>query len=173
MQHLHAYWRMEYIEAPKGETFGNPFAEMPRRGDDKATHILVRSRHAYIVLNRFPYNAGHLLVVPYREVAELADLTAEERVDFMDTLIAGQDILRRALRPDGFNIGFNLGAAAGAGIPRHLHAHIVPRWNGDTNFMPVLGQTRVLPQSLDAMWARLREFCAPTAAPAPTSAPLA
>jgi len=159
MQHLHAYWRMEYIEAPKGETFGNPFAEMPRRGDDKATHILVRARHTYVVLNRFPYNAGHLLVVPYREVAELADLTPEERIDFMDTLIAGQDILRRALKPDGFNIGFNLGAAAGAGIPKHLHAHIVPRWNGDTNFMPVLGETRVLPQSLDAMWARLREFC--------------
>jgi ATP adenylyltransferase len=163
MQHLHAYWRMEYIEAPKGETFGNPFAEMPQRGDDKTTHILHRAKHSYIVLNRFPYNAGHLLVVPYREVAELAQLTADERLDFMDTVVAGQEILRCALKPDGFNIGFNLGAAAGAGIPRHLHAHIVPRWNGDTNFMPVLGETRVLPQSLDAMWARLRQFC-PTGA---------
>lgn len=160
MQHLHAYWRMEYIEAPKeGSTFGKPFSEMPAANDDAATHILHRSSHTYIVLNRFPYNAGHLLVVPYREVAELAELKSEERTDFMDTLIVGQDILSRGLNPDGFNVGFNLGSAAGAGIPRHLHAHIVPRWSGDTNFMPVLGETRVLPTSLDAMWTRLREFC--------------
>ncbi|RME70797.1 MAG: HIT domain-containing protein [Verrucomicrobia bacterium] len=160
MQHLHAYWRMEYIEAPKEETkFGKPFSEMPALNDDRATHILYRSSHTYIVLNRFPYNAGHLLVVPYREVADLGELTADERVDFMNTLILGEDILRRALKPDGFNIGLNLGAAAGAGIPKHLHAHIVPRWQGDTNFMPVLGDTRVLPISLDAMWERLRQFC--------------
>ena len=159
MQHLHAYWRMEYIEAPKGSSFGRPFSEMPALNDDQATHILVRSQFTYIVLNRFPYNAGHLLVVPYREVAELSELNGEERLDFMDSLVLGQDILQRALKPDGFNIGLNLGAAAGAGIPKHLHAPIVPRWNGDTNFMPVLGETRVLPQSLDAMWSRLREFC--------------
>jgi len=162
MDHLHAYWRMEYIEAPKDQTFGNPFTEMPARGNDKAVHILHRSRLCYLVLNRFPYNAGHLLVVPFREVPELADLNTAERADLMDTVVLGQDILSRALRPDGFNIGLNLGAAAGAGIPRHLHVHIVPRWNGDTNFMPVLGRTRVLPQALDSMWARLREFCPPS-----------
>jgi ATP adenylyltransferase len=155
MQHLHAYWRMEYIEAPKGPSFGNPFRELPLLNDDRAALIVFRSTLTYLVLNRFPYNAGHLLVVPFREAPDLADLTTDERVDFFNTLIAGQDILRRALKPDGFNIGFNLGSAAGAGIPGHLHAHIVPRWNGDTNFMPVLGQTRTLPQALDSTWERL------------------
>jgi len=159
MQHLHAYWRMEYIEVPKGAGFRNPFSELPNMGDDRAALIVHRSEYCYLVLNKFPYNAGHLLVVPYREVSELAELTGSERADFMEMLITGEDILRKGLNPDGFNIGLNLGTAAGAGIPKHLHAHIVPRWNGDTNFMPVLGDTRVLPQSLDAMWARLREFC--------------
>jgi ATP adenylyltransferase len=121
--------------------------------------IVHRSKNCYLVLNRYPYNAGHLLVVPYREVSGLSDLNTDERADFMESLIQAEDILRNALNPDGFNIGFNLGSAAGAGIPKHLHAHVVPRWNGDTNFMPVLGETRVLPQSLEAMWERLREFC--------------
>lgn len=161
MQHLHAYWRMEYIEAPKGPEFGSPFRELPLLNDDRKALIVYRSKLTYLLLNRFPYNAGHLLVVPFREVADLPGLTVAERADFFDTLIAAEDILRRALKPDGFNVGLNLGAAAGAGIPKHLHAHIVPRWNGDTNFMPVVGQTRVLPQSLDAMWVRLREVCPP------------
>jgi ATP adenylyltransferase len=159
MQHLHAYWRMEYIEAPKGPDSGNPFRDMPLVGDDRATGILHRSTLCYVVLNRFPYNAGHLLVVPFREVADLPQLTVDERRDFFDQIVFAEQLLRQALRPDGFNIGFNLGPAAGAGIPRHLHAHIVPRWSGDTNFMPVLGETRVLPQSLQAMWARLKQFC--------------
>ncbi len=165
MEHLHAYWRMEYIATPKGPGTGNPFRDMPLAGDDRAHLIVHRSTHAYLVLNRFPYNAGHLLVAPFREVADLPDLTADERADFLETTILGETILRRALAPDGFNIGLNLGTAAGAGIPRHLHLHIVPRWSGDTNFMPVLGETRVLPQALEAMWLRLREFC-PERAPA-------
>lgn len=156
MEHLHAYWRMEYIEAPKGPASPNPFRDLPTQ-DDRTALIVLRSQHTYLVLNRYPYNPGHLLLLPYREVAELADLSADERADFMTMLIKGQEILQRALRPAGFNIGFNLGAAAGAGIPRHLHAHLVPRWTGDTNFMPVVGNTRVLPQSLEAMWKRLRE----------------
>lgn len=159
MQHLHAYWRMDYIQAPKGPEQGDPFAALPRSGDDRAALIVHRSTHTYLVLNRYPYNAGHLLVVPLRPVADLPELTSEERVDFFNTLIFGEELLRRAVAPDGFNIGLNLGSAAGAGIPQHLHAHIVPRWNGDTNFMPVVGNTRVLPQALDGMWARLREFC--------------
>lgn len=159
MQHLHAYWRMEYIEVPKGDGFRNPFIELPKLGDDRGALIVHRSEHCYLVLNKFPYNAGHLLAVPYREVSGLADLTKVERADFMEMLIIAEEILRKGLNPDGFNIGLNLGSAAGAGIPKHLHAHVVPRWNGDTNFMPVLGETRVLPQSLDAMWGRLREFC--------------
>jgi ATP adenylyltransferase len=158
---------MEYIEAPKYPEGRNPFVALPALGDDDAAHILHRGRLTYLVLNRFPYNAGHLLAVPYREVAELEQLSTEERADLMDAIVLAQRVLRRALAPDGFNIGFNFGAAAGAGIPSHLHAHIVPRWSGDTNFMPVLGRTRVLPQSLDTMLARLRTGLAELLAAAP------
>lgn len=159
MQYLHSYWRMPYIEAPKPESGeGNPFARLPEAEDDREVYIIWRGKRCYLVLNKFPYNAGHLLAIPYREVGQLADLDTEERAELMDTLVRGQDILQRALKPDGFNVGFNFGRAAGAGIPTHLHAHIVPRWNGDHNFMPVIGDTRVLPQSLDGMWERLKAF---------------
>lgn len=155
MNHLHAYWRMEYIEAPREKSGVNLFTALPALGDDAAALIIHRSRLSYLVLNRYPYNAGHLLAVPFRNVADLEELDATERADLMDEIIFGKAVLRAALKPDGFNLGFNLGPAAGGSIT-HLHAHIVPRWNGDTNFMPVIGQTRVLPQSLEAMYARLR-----------------
>jgi ATP adenylyltransferase len=155
MNHLHAYWRMEYIEAPREKSGENPFTALPALGDDAAALIVHRSPLSYLVLNRFPYNAGHLLAVPFRNVPDLTDLDAEERADLMDEIIIGKDILRAALKPDAFNLGFNLGSAAGGSIT-HLHAHIVPRWNGDTNFMPVIAETRVLPQSLTAMYLRLR-----------------
>ena len=159
MNHLHAYWRMEYIEAPKnGKRTKKPFSEIPKTKDDKSVHLLWRGALTYLVLNRYPYNAGHLLAIPYREIPDLEDLTSEEMQDMMAAIVKGKKILREALSPDGFNVGFNLGEAAGAGIPKHLHCHIVPRWTGDTNFMPVLGETRVLPISLDAMWDRLRLF---------------
>jgi ATP adenylyltransferase len=159
LERLHAYWRMPYILAPKqGEPERNPFAELHKDDDDRRSLVLHRGRHCYIVMNRFPYNAGHLLVVPFREVAGLEDLEAEERHELIDLMAEAQRILTRALQPDGFNTGFNFGRAAGAGIPTHLHCHIVPRWSGDTNFMPVIGHTRVLPESLDAMWERLRQF---------------
>ncbi len=154
MDHLHAYWRMEYIEAPRLSDGSNPFKELPELGDDPKALIVHRSKLSYLVLNRYPYNPGHLLAVPFREVTDLTDLTARERTDLMNEIILGKDLLKAAVSPNAFNIGFNLGPAAGGSIP-HLHAHIVPRWNGDTNFMPVIGQTRVLPQSLDAMYERL------------------
>ena len=156
MEHLHAYWRMDYIETPRLPAGENIFMALPALGDDAAALIVHRRRLSYLILNRFPYNAGHLMAVPFRAVANLGELDVAERADFMDELIFGQEVLRAALKPDGFNIGFNLGSAAGGSIP-HLHAHIVPRWAGDTNFMPVLSQTRVLPQSLDTMYRRLRE----------------
>jgi ATP adenylyltransferase len=166
MNHLHAYWRMQYIEAPKPAAANTTlFEDLPKTTDDKSVHLLHRGATAYLVLNRFPYNAGHLLAIPYRPVATLAGLTLAERAELMDMLVLAQQILTDALHPDGFNIGFNFGAAAGAGIPAHLHAHIVPRWQGDNNFMPVLGDTRVLSTSLDAMWSRLRAFCPKTIAP--------
>lgn len=159
MDHLHAYWRMEYVEAPGPKSSeDNPFLSMPKSGDDKAVLIIYRGELNYIVMNKYPYNPGHLLVVPYREVATLKEMTPEERVEFMDLLIKGQEILTQAIKPHGFNVGINLGSAAGAGIPSHIHCHIVPRWKSDTNFMPVIGETKVLPQSLEAMWLRLKEF---------------
>ncbi len=154
MQQLHAYWRMEYIEAPKAPTGRRPFSELPALGDDRAALIVHRSALSYLMLNRFPYNPGHLLVIPFREVADLTELTSEENADLFRTLTFGELVLREALRPDGFNVGFNLGSAAGGSIA-HLHGHIVPRWAGDNNFMPVLGQTRVLPQALEALWDKL------------------
>ncbi len=145
---------MSYIEAPKSPENGRLFRDLPAQGDDRAALILHRSRLSYLVLNRFPYNPGHLLAVPFREVEELADLTPAERADLMEMIVLGQRVLRAAVKPDGFNIGFNFGSAAGGSIP-HLHAHIVPRWNGDTNFMPVIGQTRILPQALQSTYDRL------------------
>lgn len=159
MEHLHAYWRMEYIEAPRLPEGGNIFVELPKLGDDAAALIIHRRKLSYLILNRYPYNAGHLLAVPFREVTDLSGLDPAERADLMDTIIFGKEVLQAALRPDAFNVGFNLGNASGGSIP-HLHAHIVPRWNGDTNFMPVIGQTRVLPQSLEAMYNRLKETAA-------------
>ena len=155
MEHLHAYWRMEYIEAPREMSGGLPFTTLPALGDDAAAHIIHRSRLSYLLLNRYPYNPGHLMAVPFRDVADLTELDAAERADLMDEIIFGKEVLRAAVKPDAFNIGFNLGTAAGGSIS-HLHAHIVPRWTGDTNFMPVIGKTRVLPQSLEAMYQRLR-----------------
>jgi ATP adenylyltransferase len=154
MQQLHPYWRMDYIEAPRYPATKKPFTELPTLGDDRAALIVHRSPLSYLVLNRYPYNPGHLLAVPFREVVELGELNAAERADLMDIIITAQALLRAALKPDGFNIGLNAGSTAGGSIP-HLHAHIVPRWNGDNNFMPVLGQTRVLPQALEATWERL------------------
>jgi len=155
MEQLHAYWRMEYIEAPRyPASMKRPFTELPALGDDRAALIVHRQRHSYLIMNRFPYNPGHLLAIPFRDVVEIEDLNPAERADLMEAIIFGKRVLAASLRPDGFNVGFNLGTAAGGSIT-HLHAHIVPRWNGDTNFMPVLGQTRTLPQALDTTWAKL------------------
>ena len=156
MQQLHAYWRMEYIAAPRyPEAMKRPFTELPALGDDRAALIVHRSPLCYLVLNRFPYNPGHLLAVPFREVKDLGELTPAERTDLFEEVLVGQHLLTAAMKPDGFNIGFNLGAAIAGGSIAHLHGHIVPRWNGDNNFMPVLAQTRVLPQSLEATWEKL------------------
>ena len=156
MERLHAYWRMPYILAPKGpDKDKNPFTRILASTEDQKDYILYRGELAFIVMNRYPYNAGHLLVLPKREAASLEELSKEERHELVDLIAKPQEILTRALQPDGFNTGFNIGQAGGAGIPCHLHCHVVPRWNGDTNFMPVIGNTRVLPDSMDAMYDRL------------------
>lgn len=145
---------MEYIEAPRMPALKRPFTELPALQDDRAALIVHRTSLSYLMLNRFPYNPGHLLAIPYREINDIEELTPEETTDLFTIITTGKRLLRLALKPDGFNIGFNLGSASGGSIP-HLHGHIVPRWNGDNNFMPVVGQTRILPQSLEVMWDRL------------------
>lgn len=147
---------MEYIQAPRyPATLKRPFTELPALGNDRAALIVHRSALSYLILNRFPYNPGHMLAVPFRDVTELSELSPAERADLFEEIVLGQGLLKSALSPDGFNVGFNLGSAVAGGSIAHLHGHIVPRWNGDNNFMPVLGQTRILPQALDATWEKL------------------
>jgi ATP adenylyltransferase len=166
VQQLHAYWRMDYIEAPRYPAeMRRPFTDLPALQDDRTALIVHRAALSYLILNRFPYNPGHLLAVPFREVTDLDQLTAAERADLMEEIALGRRLLGAAFKPDGFNLGFNLGSAAGGSIP-HLHGHIVPRWNGDNNFMPVVGQTRILPQSLTATWERLAAAASEAAAAA-------
>ena len=165
MERLHSYWRMPYIEAPKprddsGKKGGNPFVEMAKSVDFKKYHILWKGKYSFIVMNKFPYNCGHLLVLPLREVGDIELLEGEEKAEFFDAIIKAKKILRQAIKPDAFNVGFNLGSKAGAGIPQHLHCHVVPRWDGDTNFMPVIADTRVLPEAMDSLWERLIKFVA-------------
>jgi len=155
MNHLHAYWRIEYVAQEKEPAQRRPFSTLLAQTDDRASLILCREAHSFIIMNRYPYNAGHLLALPNREVPNLEDLSEAELLCLTKTTLKAKRLLSAAIKPDGFNIGMNLGEAAGAGIPKHLHQHIVPRWSGDTNFMPVLGNTRVLPQSLDAMYDHL------------------
>ena len=123
---------------------------------DESEHVLCRGQFAFITLNRYPYNNGHLMVVPYVHVASLEDLDPPTLTELMLLVNRGLAALRAAYKPDGFNIGVNLGRAAGAGIAEHVHIHIVPRWNADTNFMPIVGETRVIPEMLDQTYERLR-----------------
>lgn len=157
MKHLWAPWRVAYVTGPKAADAGCIFCEAPRgaRGDDRAARIVHRGPHGYLILNRFPYNSGHLMAVPYRHVARLDGLNAAEAEALMTMAALAVGALEQAMAPQGFNIGFNLGHAAGAGIDEHLHLHVVPRWVGDTNFMPVLGDVKVIPEHLDETYARL------------------
>jgi ATP adenylyltransferase len=151
---------MAYIEAPRYPAKSKrPFTELPALGDDRTALIVHRTKHSYLILNRYPYNPGHLLAVPFRDVSDLVELSPAERADLFETIVFGQRLLADALNPDGFNVGFNLGSAAGGSI-KHLHGHIVPRWNGDNNFMPVIAETRTLPQALESTWERLAAVAA-------------
>ena len=145
---LWAPWRMQFVAGPK--TTGCFLCEKGTAAPeaDLDNLVIARGELAYVLLNAFPYNSGHVLVAPYRHVPQLADLTGGEWQDVIALTLRAQAVMNACMRPDGFNFGFNLGAAAGAGVPGHLHGHLVPRWTGDTNFMPVLGDTRVVPQAL-------------------------
>ena len=158
MERIWSPWRMAYIKAAKEqvEDEGCIFCDLPAEGDDVRTMILARGELAFVIVNSFPYNPGHLMVAPFRHVGAFTSLEAAELAD-VDALVARSiRTLEQEMEPHGFNLGMNLGRVAGAGIPDHVHWHLVPRWNGDTNFMPVVGQTRVLPELLEETYARLR-----------------
>ena len=156
MESLHAPWRIEYILAPKPERPTSLFTQIAHSSDDVANLVIVRDRSCYALLNRYPYNGGHLLVVPYKQCPDLDGLTDEELTDLWKLTRRCVNALKQEMKPDGFNVGINLGKVAGAGIAEHVHIHIVPRWLGDTNFMPVLGSTSVVPQALTELAAQLR-----------------
>jgi ATP adenylyltransferase len=149
---------MEYIRmaSAEGESEGCFFCQKLVAGDDEAAYILVRTDAAFAILNAFPYNPGHLMVAPVRHVGEFEGLAAAEHAEASALLERSIRALKEASSPDGFNLGMNLGRVAGAGVPGHLHWHVVPRWNGDTNFMPVIADTKVLPEALAQTYARLK-----------------
>jgi ATP adenylyltransferase len=155
VDNLWAPWRLEYVAGAKPA--GCVLCAKLDDADDERTLVVARGEHAYAVLNLYPYNNGHLMVVPDRHVAGLDELTAAESAECQRMLERGIRAARAALGAGGFNVGLNLGEAAGAGIASHLHWHLVPRWEGDTNFMPVLADVRVMPQHLTTTWRLLRE----------------
>jgi ATP adenylyltransferase len=146
---------MRYVGG--AEPAGCLFCRIAEPAQDRRHLVLARRPHALIVLNRFPYNPAHLMVAVVRHVARFGRLTAAEREDVWASMADAEAAITKVYRPHGFNVGANLGRVAGAGFPGHLHMHVVPRWNGDTNFMPVMGKTKVLPESLERTWSRLRE----------------
>jgi ATP adenylyltransferase len=148
---------MEYIQANKDVVEDRcVFCALLEEGDPDGERILRRDRVAFAALAKYPYAPGHVLVLPTRHAADVEDLTADEQLAISSLVQRSVRVLRQASEPHGFNIGLNLGRVAGAGIPEHLHWHVVPRWSGDTNFMPVIGDTRVLPELLDETFAKLR-----------------
>src|SRR5258706_2505047 len=161
MESLHAPWRIEYILAPRA-TGAEPslFVQIAQSSDDEANLVIARDRTCFALLNRYPYTGGHLMVVPYKQAVDFNDLTDDEITDLMRLTRRCQNALSKQMKPEGFNIGINLGKAAGAGIAEHLHIHVVPRWGGDTNFMPVIAHTTVVPQALSALAAELRPLLA-------------
>jgi ATP adenylyltransferase len=157
MEHLWAPWRREFVtgEKPAGCIFCR-FPTETAAGDDRRNLVLGRTAHSFAVLNRYPYNNGHLMVVPLRHVGDFAALTEPELVDLHRLLQTSVRLVGETYHPEGANLGMNLGADAGAGIPGHLHWHLVPRWRGDTNFMPVVGGAKVMVEHLDQTWEALR-----------------
>ena len=158
-ERLWSPWRMEYIgRGEGGDGGGCIFCDFPAAGQDQdqANHLLARGTVSFVLLNAFPYNPGHLMVAPYRHLGDYQELTAQELAEMMALAGRAMAAMGEESSPHGFNLGMNLGQVAGAGIVDHLHLHLVPRWGGDTNFMPVVGQTKVLPELLAETYQRLR-----------------
>ncbi len=153
---LWAPWRMAYIGGPPSQ--GCLLCDLIRDDDDRRRLVLDRAPRSYIVMNLYPYNNGHLMIVPYRHCADLDQLSPEDSLEIVQQVGRATRILHQAFGAEGFNVGLNLGKAAGAGISDHLHVHVVPRWIGDTNFMPVLADTKVMPEHLESTYRKLVPF---------------
>ncbi len=154
MEQIWAPWRIEYILKEKPE--GCILCDKPKENNDVLNYILYRGDKNFVIMNSYPYNPGHLMVAPYRHVANLEELTGEERHEHFEIVSRSIKILREVFNPGGFNIGINMGKVGGAGIDEHLHTHIVPRWQGDTNFMPVIFDVRVVAEALSETYEKLR-----------------
>lgn len=154
MKHIWAPWRIDYIRSGKED--GCFLCRYFSANQDEQSLVLARGHTCGVVINRFPYTGGHLMVCPYRHISNLSDMTEEEMLEGMRWTTICTGILQEHMKPDGFNIGINLGEAGGAGLKDHLHIHVVPRWNGDTNFATVLGDLRVIPQALESLWKELK-----------------
>jgi len=154
MDILWAPWRIEYIKQPKQP--GCIFCTKPAENQDGKNLIIYRDKTSYVIMNFYPYNNGHLMVVPYRHTADLSELNRDEKLEMMKLLALCKEALKKTMSPHGFNIGMNLGEVAGAGVKDHLHFHIVPRWNGDTSFMPICGHTKVVSEGLTETWEQLK-----------------
>jgi ATP adenylyltransferase len=152
MEALWCPWRVEYFEEKPNPDF---LAEAARASDDAAHLVITRRKNAFLMMNRYPYNIGHLMAVPYRKTADASSLGENEVIELWSLAVHAQLLLRETVRAQGFNIGLNLGQAAGAGVLDHLHLHIVPRWSGDTNFMPILSGTRLLSEGLRGLYDKL------------------
>lgn len=156
MERLWTPWRREFIEADntkRSACFLCDHAADPSH--DRQNFVLARGHTVFVLLNLYPYNSGHLMVAPYQHTGDLANLEQPTAAELMAFTQRSVGVLGQAYSPDGFNLGMNLGKAAGAGVPDHLHVHVLPRWSGDTNFMPIVGDTKVLPESLDQTYERL------------------
>jgi ATP adenylyltransferase len=155
MDYLWTPWRYAYVTKEKAA--GCIFCELPKLGDDAKARIVYRGRHCYIVLNTYPYTPGHVMIVPYAHLDELQKLPVESAHEMMELAQRMEGVLRRLYKPEGINMGVNIGKAAGAGVEGHIHMHALPRWVADANFISVVGETRILPESLDESWKRITE----------------
>ena len=156
MKQLWCPWRLEYILGPKPDAC--VFCLPETHDEDRQRLVLARGRHSFVIMNKFPYNSGHLMVTPFRHASCLTQLTPEENLELTRGLTYCTRVINECLRPQGINIGLNLGEAAGSGIAAHLHYQMVPRWNGDSSFMAVFGETRVMPELLVSTYDRLKPF---------------
>jgi ATP adenylyltransferase len=157
MENLWAPWRMAFIEPKTAQPPGCIFCTQPAENRDAENHILYRGTHCFMMLNRYPYNNGHLMIAPYQHVETIEKLDAETLAELMAQTQLALHALRLVMKPEGFNMGINEGKVAGAGFADHLHFHIVPRWQGDTNFMPVIAEIKVMPEHLDIVYAKMKE----------------